>query len=75
MTDRQRLDKFVDGLEKLSSKYGIVLQVTGGVVIYDEGDITGVQYTRDHTSGDLWPEQIEYDPAVKAEYENGMNLQ
>jgi len=71
MTEKQRFDGFVTGLERLSVKYGIVLQVTGGVVIYDEGDIVGVQYTRDHTSGDLWPEQIEYDPDVKDEYEMG----
>ena len=67
----ERFDEFVDGLEKLSSKYGIILQVTGGVLVYDEGDVTGVQYTRDHTSGDLWPKKIEYVPSVKDEYEMG----
>ena len=59
MTERQRLDKFAAGLEKLSVKYGIVIKSVGGVSIYDEGDVVAVQYSRDHTSGDLLPEQID----------------
>jgi len=62
MTDKQRFDGFVTGLEKLSAKYGVVLQVTGGVVIYDEGEIKSVRYDRDYTSGDLWPDKVECTP-------------
>ena len=58
MTVEQRLDKFAAGLEKLSAEYGIVIDVVGGVDIYDEGDIVAVQYSRDHTSGDLLPIQV-----------------
>ena len=46
---------FVDGLEKLSRKYGVILGVTGGVHITNTRNpyLKRFCYTRDHTSGDL----------------------
>jgi hypothetical protein len=67
----ERLNEFATELENISAKYGIVVKAIGGLCIYDTGDIVSVQYSRDHTSGDLYAEQIEYDPAVKDEYEMG----
>jgi hypothetical protein len=50
--------KFVTELEKLSVKYGVVLQITGGVEIWDDGELKSIKYTKDETSGDLWPTQV-----------------
>ena len=48
---------FVKGLESLSKQYGIVLSVTGGVYFVDKDSkkLQALEYTKDHTSGDLDP--------------------
>ena len=44
---------FVKELEKLSLRYGVTLDVTGGVYQDDPKEIENVHYSTDHTSGDL----------------------
>jgi len=51
-------EKFVAELEKLSVKYGVVIQSVGGVDIYDE-KLKKVEYDCDETSGDLIPLTVE----------------
>jgi hypothetical protein len=56
--DREkRFMDFVDDLEKISAKYGIIIQVTGHVWIHDK-PLEAVTYTKDSTSGDIIPIQI-----------------
>ena len=47
---RANFYKFTEELGKLSAKFGITIQSTGGVVF---GDFYEVEYNMDHTSGDL----------------------
>lgn len=57
--EQKRFEQFTKELAKLSKKYGIVLQVTGGVYIEKDGDIKSIVYTDDASSGDLNSE-VEY---------------
>jgi hypothetical protein len=43
--------KFVKGLEALSKKHGISLDIVGGVTFHDS--ISDIKYTDDHTTNDL----------------------
>ena len=51
-TEEQKFNAFVGDLQKISEKYGVWLQVVGGVVFSDNANLgyCGV----DHTSGDLF---------------------
>jgi hypothetical protein len=51
--EKKRFTAFCKELEKLSKKYSIVIQSTGGVSFYDEGSIFGIKYDDDWSSGDL----------------------
>ena len=55
MTDQERFELFTAELSKLSNKYGITIQSSGGVKIFAEGELLEVQYSSDSTSGDLYP--------------------
>ena len=53
---QRRFELFTNELEKISKKYGVTLDVTGGVNVYNENDmkeIVSVQYDNDSSSGDL----------------------
>lgn len=50
---KNRFQQFTKDLAKLSSKYGIAIQSTGGVYFFDNP--VRVTYRDDHTSGDLDP--------------------
>ena len=54
MTDQERFELFTEELSKLTMKYGITIQSTGGVRIFEEGELLEVQYSSDSTSGDLY---------------------
>ena len=51
--------KFVDGVEKLSKKYGIAISVVGGIR-WDVDGFQDVEYSRDFSSGDLIPRRLVY---------------
>ncbi len=51
--------KFVDGLEKLSKKYGIAITSIGGIS-FDVNGFEEIEYTRDFSSGDLRPKRLIY---------------
>ena len=51
--------KFVDGVEKLSKKYGIAISVVGGIR-WDVNGFKEVEYSRDFSSGDLIPRKLVY---------------
>lgn len=53
MTDKERFEAFTKELAIISSKYGIVIQSTGGVSIYNKDETIQVEYSTDYTSGDL----------------------
>lgn len=55
MDDRERFKKFTAELAILSLKYGIVVRSAGGIAIFDEGELIAIEYSDDHTSGDLDP--------------------
>jgi hypothetical protein len=55
MTDEQRFKAFTKELSKISEKYGVTVKSIGGVIIYDEGELSQVKYSSDYTSGDLIP--------------------
>jgi len=55
MTDQERFKLFTAELSKLSDKYGILITSVGGVTIFEEGELLGVKYSNDSTSGDLHP--------------------
>jgi hypothetical protein len=55
VTKQERLDKFTSKLAEISSKYGITIKSIGGVEIYEEDELDFVEYSKDHTSGDLFP--------------------
>ena len=57
MTDQERFEKFTQELAKLSKKYGVAIKSIGGVSF---GDILEVEYSNDHTSGDLYPEILHW---------------
>lgn len=51
-----RFNNFIDELEILSKKYGVFINSTGGVNIWNKEeieDIDTVEYSNDPTSGDL----------------------
>lgn len=48
---RERFKHFIRALEELSTRYGVAVQSTGGVMILDKKQ--KIQYSRDHTSGDI----------------------
>lgn len=52
-SERTRFSKFTKELAKLSSKYGIAIQSTGGVYYFDKP--IRITYRDDPTSGDLDP--------------------
>jgi hypothetical protein len=52
---QQQFEKFCRELEKLSMKYGVVIQSVGGVSIYERGELLHVSYEADASSGDLLP--------------------
>lgn len=54
-TEEKNFRKFTEELAKLSKKYGVALQVTGGVMI---GEIDRIEYDCDPTSGDLNPDVV-----------------
>lgn len=57
--NQKRFDKFIDELEEISKKHGVLLNVTGGVhIVSSEEKIDEVHYSRDSTSGDLSSEVI-----------------
>ena len=52
----KRFDFFCKELGKISKKYGVLIQSTGGVIILsdeDKSEIKNLFYVNDHTSGDL----------------------
>ncbi len=51
--------KFVDGLEKLSKKYGIAITSIGGIS-WDVNGFQEIEYSRDFSSGDLIPRKLVY---------------
>jgi len=48
-------EKFVTKLEKLSVKYGVSIKAIGGVSIWENGELESIEYTKDETSGDIYP--------------------
>lgn len=58
-SEEVRFKKFVKGLTELSTKHGIAIQSTGGVYFFDRP--IPINYSDDHTSGDLeayWDERF-----------------
>jgi hypothetical protein len=53
LTDQERFETFTKELSHLSVRYGITIQSIGGVIIWDEGELSEVEYSNDSTSGDL----------------------
>jgi len=51
--------KFVDGVEKLSKKYGIAISVVGSIR-WDVDGFQEIEYSRDFSSGDLIPRRLVY---------------
>lgn len=49
-----RYNRFVSGLEMLSNRYGVVLQVAGGIQFFDQ-TTQRIVYDQDSSSGDLVP--------------------
>jgi len=49
--------RFVEGLEKLSTECGIAIQVVGGISFYEDG-LEHIEYSRDSTSGDIIPLRV-----------------
>ena len=54
----QNFQKFIDGLEKLSKKCGIAIEVVGGIRAYDLEGFKDIKYTRDSSSGDIRARKI-----------------
>lgn len=54
----QNFQKFIDGLERLSKKCGIALQVVGGICAYDLEGFKEIKYTRDSSSGDILARKV-----------------
>jgi hypothetical protein len=52
-TSEKLFQEFIEGLEKLSKKTGVYLNVTGGVQIVLPKSIEKVEYSDDWSSGDL----------------------
>ena len=52
--DEERYSQFTTELEALSVKYGISLKAIGGVIVWEEGELEGINYSDDITSGDLY---------------------
>jgi len=53
---QKRFELFTSELEKISKKYGVTLNVAGGVRIFnkeDIKDIISIEYDNDSSSGDL----------------------
>ena len=50
--------KFVTELEKLSVKYGVEIRAIGGVTIWEDGELESIVYSKDETSGDLYPKMV-----------------
>lgn len=48
--EQKQFTKFVNELKKLSKKYGVAIQSTGGIAL---GEIEDIIYSNDFTSGDL----------------------
>lgn len=59
LTDKEEknFQKFRTELTKISKKYGVAIKSIGGVVI---GEIADIEYSDDHTSGDLYPVNIKW---------------
>jgi hypothetical protein len=59
--EQTRFEKFTSELAKLSTKYGVALDITGGVYIYEPEvckDIVSISYSDDSSSGDMSSETI-----------------
>ncbi len=53
--EKERFEKFTIELAELSKKYGIAVNVTGGVYVYKKPEYTkNITYTDDASSGDLY---------------------
>ena len=52
-TTDKAMESFVKGLEELSLKTGIVVDITGGVQYYTPESIECVKYTKDFSSSDI----------------------
>ena len=59
-TKSEQFKKFVEGLEKLTLKYGFVLHVTGGVRYRDGVGVKGIVYSNDLSSGDIIPAIVKW---------------
>jgi len=52
-----RYSAFLAELTEITRKYGIAVQAVGGVYIADDPEnFSGLNYVKDHTSGDLLPD-------------------
>ena len=51
-------EKFVTELEKLSVKYGVSISAIGGVSIWEDGELESIEYSKDETSGDIYPRKV-----------------
>ena len=67
MKNSKRYEDFICELENISQHYGVVIQVVGGVIIYDE-PLKTVEYTCDESSGDIIPIQVVFDPCERRKY-------
>ena len=59
-TKSEQFKKFIEGLEKLTLKYGFVLHVTGGVRYRDGVGVKGIVYSNDLSSGDIIPAIVKW---------------
>jgi hypothetical protein len=57
-TKMTKYQKFVTELEQLSVKYGVSINAIGGVSIWEDGELESIEYTKDETSGDIYPRTI-----------------
>jgi hypothetical protein len=59
MTDddyEQAYNAFIAGLEKLSMKTGVVVNVVDGVRFYESSEARYISYSGDHSRGDIMPD-------------------
>jgi len=57
-TKMTNYQKFATELEQLSVKYGVSINAIGGVSIWEDGELESIEYTKDETSGDIYPRTI-----------------
>jgi DNA polymerase III alpha subunit (gram-positive type) len=51
LNDEERFKTFIRAFEQLSTKYGVIVTTTGGVIILNEKE--NIRYDNDYTSGDI----------------------